>query len=260
MRHAWGDPAGRGQSGWVPEGDVVRRTAQRLHAALAGRTLVTSDLRWPSLATVDLRGREVLEVASAGKHLLARVEGGLTLHSHLRMEGQWRVHRTDAAATRRGALDGGVRADPGERRVDGGRPPAGDARPRAHRPGGRPRRAPRARRPRTGLGRRRGQPGGCSRRLAARWARHCSTSGCWPASAPSTCARCASCAASRPGRRPARCGTRRASSPSCTRSCGRTPSASSRARPETSARGGSSTSTPAPGSPAAGAGRRSASR
>jgi endonuclease VIII len=95
----------------VPEGDVVRRTAQRLHAALAGRALVTADLRWPSLATADLRGREVLAVVSAGKHLLTRVEGGLTLHSHLRMEGQWRVHRSDdAAATRRSSHDRGVRA------------------------------------------------------------------------------------------------------------------------------------------------------
>jgi endonuclease-8 len=95
----------------VPEGDVVRRTARRLHAALAGRTLVRSDLRWPSLATVDLRGREVLEVVSAGKHLLTRVEGGLTLHSHLRMEGQWRVHRTDDEAFRRRAdRNPGVRA------------------------------------------------------------------------------------------------------------------------------------------------------
>jgi endonuclease-8 len=95
----------------VPEGDVVRRTAQRLHAALAGRELVTSDLRWPSLATADLRGREVLAVVSAGKHLLTRVGGGLTLHSHLRMEGQWRVHRTDDdAAGRRFRQDRGVRA------------------------------------------------------------------------------------------------------------------------------------------------------
>jgi endonuclease-8 len=78
----------------VPEGDVVRRTAQRLHAALAGRHLTVSDLRWPSLATVDLTGREVLEVVSAGKHLLTRVEGGLTLHSRLRMDGSWHVHRT----------------------------------------------------------------------------------------------------------------------------------------------------------------------
>jgi endonuclease-8 len=83
-----------GQGGDVPEGDVVRRTAARRHAALAGRTLTVSDLRWPSLATVDLVGREVRDVVSMGKHLLTRIDGGLTLHSHLRMDGSWHVHRT----------------------------------------------------------------------------------------------------------------------------------------------------------------------
>jgi endonuclease-8 len=78
----------------VPEGDVVLRTARRLQAALAGRVLTRSDLRWPSLATADLTGREVLEVVAVGKHLLIRIDGGLTLHSHLRMEGSWHVHRT----------------------------------------------------------------------------------------------------------------------------------------------------------------------
>lgn len=78
----------------MPEGDVVLRTARRLHSALAGRALVRSDLRWPSLATVDLHDRHVLEVVAAGKHLLMRLDGGLTLHSHLRMEGSWHVHRT----------------------------------------------------------------------------------------------------------------------------------------------------------------------
>jgi endonuclease-8 len=83
----------------MPEGDVVWRAATRLHAALAGRVLTRSDLRWPSLATVDLSGREVTEVVSAGKHILARLAAAkgqvpLTLHSHLRMEGSWHVHRT----------------------------------------------------------------------------------------------------------------------------------------------------------------------
>lgn len=80
----------------MPEGDVVWRTADRLHRALAGRELVTSDLRWPSLATVDLTGRTVTEVVARGKHLLLRTDGTppLTLHSHLRMEGSWHVHRT----------------------------------------------------------------------------------------------------------------------------------------------------------------------
>ena len=93
LRHPAG-PGGVGQSGAVPEGDVVLRTARRLHAALAGRVLVLSDLRWPSLATTDLRGRRVHEVVAAGKHLLVRIEGDLTLHSHLRMEGSWHVHAT----------------------------------------------------------------------------------------------------------------------------------------------------------------------
>lgn len=85
------------------------RSARRLHAALGGRILTRSDLRWPSLATADLRGRSVLEVVSVGKHLLTRVEGGLTLHSHLRMEGSWHVHRTGQPwATRRAGS--GIRA------------------------------------------------------------------------------------------------------------------------------------------------------
>lgn len=76
----------------MPEGDTVWRTAKRLHLALAGQELVRSDLRWPSLATVDLSGRTTLEVVPRGKHILHRLSGGLTLHSHLRMEGSWRVH------------------------------------------------------------------------------------------------------------------------------------------------------------------------
>ena len=34
----------------------------------------------------------VLEVAPRGKHLLTRIEGGLTLHSHLRMDGSWHLY------------------------------------------------------------------------------------------------------------------------------------------------------------------------
>ncbi|MFR9673420.1 DNA-formamidopyrimidine glycosylase family protein [Streptomyces sp. TR06-5] len=76
----------------MPEGDTVWRTAQALHAALAGAVLVRSDLRVPRFATADLTGRRVEDVTPRGKHLLARVEGGLTLHSHLGMDGSWRVH------------------------------------------------------------------------------------------------------------------------------------------------------------------------
>ena len=92
-------PAPVVHSGGMPEGDIAWRVSRRLHAALAGRVLTLSDLRWPSLATVDLSGREVTEATSRGKHILVRVAGAaaeppLTLHSHLRMEGSWHVHRT----------------------------------------------------------------------------------------------------------------------------------------------------------------------
>ncbi|WP_460070178.1 DNA-formamidopyrimidine glycosylase family protein [Streptomyces sp. YKOK-I1] len=75
----------------MPEGDTVWQTSKRLHDALAGKVLTASDFRVPKYATVDLSGRQVLNTVPRGKHLLTRVEGGLTLHTHLRMEGAWRV-------------------------------------------------------------------------------------------------------------------------------------------------------------------------
>jgi endonuclease-8 len=77
----------------VPEGDTVWLAGQRLHDALAGRVLTTSDFRVPQLATTDLTGREVLAVVPRGKHLLTRIEGGLTLHTHFRMDGSWHLYR-----------------------------------------------------------------------------------------------------------------------------------------------------------------------
>jgi endonuclease-8 len=76
----------------MPEGDTVWQAARRLDDALAGHRLVRAELRVPSLATAELRGRTVLEVVPRGKHLLTRFDGGLTLHSHLRMDGAWRVY------------------------------------------------------------------------------------------------------------------------------------------------------------------------
>lgn len=98
----------------MPEGDVVRRTAARLHQALAGRPLALAELRWADLGGIDLTGRTVTEVVAYGKHLLTRVAaapgpaersrsplptapaGPLTLRSHLRMDGKWFIHPTGA--------------------------------------------------------------------------------------------------------------------------------------------------------------------
>lgn len=86
----------------MPEGDAVRRTADRLHRALAGRVLTEWDVRWPRWATTDLRGATTTEVTSRGKHLLHRLDSGHSLHSHLRMEGSWQVR--PKASTSPGSL------------------------------------------------------------------------------------------------------------------------------------------------------------
>ena len=76
----------------MPEGDTVHQSARRLDAALAGQVVTTSDFRVPAYATVDLSGQPIRSVASRGKHLLMRI-GDDVVHSHLKMEGEWRVHR-----------------------------------------------------------------------------------------------------------------------------------------------------------------------
>lgn len=75
----------------MPEGDSVHKLARRMSAGLVGRTVRGSDLRVPQHATADLSGRTVLAFASRGKHLLTRFSGDLTLHTHLRMDGGWRL-------------------------------------------------------------------------------------------------------------------------------------------------------------------------
>ena len=75
----------------MPEGDSVFKLARRLDRTLLGATITRSDLRVPRLATKDLSGRELVEHATWGKHLLTRFSGGVTLHSHLLMDGEWAV-------------------------------------------------------------------------------------------------------------------------------------------------------------------------
>ncbi len=75
----------------MPEGDSVYLVARRLDRGLKGRRLARSDLRSPKVATVDLAGRTVVENDTHGKHLLTRLSGHLTLHTHMRMQGSWSV-------------------------------------------------------------------------------------------------------------------------------------------------------------------------
>lgn len=81
----------------MPEGDTIWRVARRLDRTLTGGILTSSDFRVPQHATADLTGATIVGTVSHGKHLLTRfapVDGGaITLHTHLKMEGVWHVHR-----------------------------------------------------------------------------------------------------------------------------------------------------------------------
>jgi endonuclease-8 len=79
----------------VPEGDTIHHLANRIRPVLAGHVpdeVATPHPRfgragWPE----RLAGRAVTSVDALGKHLFLRFEEGLTIHSHLRMSGSWRV-------------------------------------------------------------------------------------------------------------------------------------------------------------------------
>ncbi len=80
----------------MPEGDTVWLASKRMHEALAGRELTRTDLRVPRYASTDLAGRRVADVVARGKHMLTRLDGGLTLHTHFRMDGSWHLVRPGA--------------------------------------------------------------------------------------------------------------------------------------------------------------------
>ena len=84
----------------MPEGDTVWHTAAILRQALGGRTLTRCDIRVPRFATVDLTGHTVDEVLSRGKHLFIRV-GPASIHSHMKMDGNWRVRTRPGHADHR---------------------------------------------------------------------------------------------------------------------------------------------------------------
>lgn len=77
----------------MPEGDTVHLAARRLDAALSGDPLTRTEFRVPRFAAADLAGQTVLQTIARGKHLLTRTDGGATVHSHLRMDGSWRLYR-----------------------------------------------------------------------------------------------------------------------------------------------------------------------
>jgi endonuclease-8 len=97
----------------MPEGDTVHLAARRLDDALSGHRLTRTDFRVPQHATADLSGQTLVTTVARGKHLLTRTDAGVTLHTHLKMDGEWRLFR---AGERWRRPDGGR---PGLRRPEG---------------------------------------------------------------------------------------------------------------------------------------------
>jgi endonuclease-8 len=77
----------------MPEGDTIHYAANRIRPILEGQIpdeILTPHPRfradrWPE----RLEGQVVRSVDAHGKHLFLRFEGGLVIHSHLRMTGEW---------------------------------------------------------------------------------------------------------------------------------------------------------------------------
>jgi endonuclease-8 len=79
----------------MPEGDTIHRIARRLEAALGGREIGLADAPNPRSPihgrAGDLQGRVLERAEARGKHLLIHVSGDRAIHSHLGMNGRWRV-------------------------------------------------------------------------------------------------------------------------------------------------------------------------
>ena len=75
----------------MPEGDTIRRLAERINRRFAGERCERSVTRDPRLVHVDFAGAVLREADARGKHLLIRFDDGRTLFAHLRMDGSFTV-------------------------------------------------------------------------------------------------------------------------------------------------------------------------
>ena len=75
----------------MPEGDTIRKLAERINRRFAGQQVERTITRDPRLVGVDLTGATLVGADAVGKHLLVRFDDGRTLHAHLRMDGSFVV-------------------------------------------------------------------------------------------------------------------------------------------------------------------------
>lgn len=77
----------------MPEGPEIRRAADRLEAAICGKTLTEVWFAFPALQArqQELTGQRITEIETRGKAMLTHFSNGLTLYSHNQLYGVWRV-------------------------------------------------------------------------------------------------------------------------------------------------------------------------
>ena len=86
----------------MPEGDALHRAAARLQVLVGERVEAASPSPRGLVTNVAraVDGRVLESVDAVGKHLLLRFEGGVTVRSHLRMNGRWTVRERGASPWR----------------------------------------------------------------------------------------------------------------------------------------------------------------
>lgn len=82
-----------GQTGTMPEGDTIHRTAARLKPVLAGTRVKA--FRAPRLVERGpAPGTPILDVEAVGKYLLVHFGDGSSLETHMKMSGSWHAYRS----------------------------------------------------------------------------------------------------------------------------------------------------------------------
>ena len=81
----------------MPEGDTIFRAARTLHKALAGQVVTGFETVLPKLSRIDvdtpIAGRTIVGVNAKGKWMSMQFSGGLTLLTHMLMNGSWHIYR-----------------------------------------------------------------------------------------------------------------------------------------------------------------------
>ena len=81
----------------MPEGDTIRRLAERISGRFLGQRCTQSFARDPRITHLDLVGATLIDVDAVGKWWLLRFDDGRTVYGHLRMDGRFDLGRRSRA-------------------------------------------------------------------------------------------------------------------------------------------------------------------